>query len=194
MYLVVGSERALLVDAGLGTGDLRGLVEGLIGDRPLDVVITHGHPDHIAAMGQFQDHYDVYMNHRDLPMVQGFVERMGYRIDLEQIVKGAGIDLNHNYTSSTVMKHYQDAKRRLWQGDDPKEVASWLRRMAQSLNSEEDDQTSRTQMDSETLRERVRSGKKKLREIDRRTSPSGLRRPMCSLAWRNSDTSASRNP
>jgi glyoxylase-like metal-dependent hydrolase (beta-lactamase superfamily II) len=36
-------------------------------------------------MGQFQDHYNVYMNHRDLPMVQGFVERLGYRIDLEQI-------------------------------------------------------------------------------------------------------------
>jgi hypothetical protein len=25
------------------------------------------------------------MNHRDLPMVQGFVERLGYRIDMEQI-------------------------------------------------------------------------------------------------------------
>jgi glyoxylase-like metal-dependent hydrolase (beta-lactamase superfamily II) len=85
MYLVIGSARALLVDAGLGTGNLRGLVERMIGDRPLDVVITHGHPDHIAAMGQFQDRYDVSMNHRDLPMVQGFVERLGYRIDLEQI-------------------------------------------------------------------------------------------------------------
>jgi glyoxylase-like metal-dependent hydrolase (beta-lactamase superfamily II) len=85
MYLVIGSARALLVDAGLGTGNLRALVERMIGDRPLDVVITHGHPDHIAAMGQFQDHYSVFMNHRDLPMVQGFVERMGYRIDPEQI-------------------------------------------------------------------------------------------------------------
>jgi glyoxylase-like metal-dependent hydrolase (beta-lactamase superfamily II) len=96
MYLMIGSERALLVDAGLGTGDLRGLVEGLIGELPLDVVITHGHPDHIAAMGQFQDHYSVYMNHRDLPMVQSFVERMGYRIDLEQIDdlrEGAVFDL-----------------------------------------------------------------------------------------------------
>ena len=58
MYLVIGSARALLVDAGLGTGNLRGLVEGMIGDRSLDVVITHGHPDHIAAMGQFQDRYN----------------------------------------------------------------------------------------------------------------------------------------
>jgi glyoxylase-like metal-dependent hydrolase (beta-lactamase superfamily II) len=96
MYLVIGSARALLVDAELGNGNLRGLVERMIGDRPLDVVITHGHPDHIAAIGQFQDHDDVYMNHRDLPMVQGFVERMGYRIDLEQIDElreGAVFDL-----------------------------------------------------------------------------------------------------
>ena len=59
-------------------------------------MITHGHPDHIAAMGQFQDRYNVSMNHRDLPMVQGFVERLGYRIDLEQIDdlrEGAVFDL-----------------------------------------------------------------------------------------------------
>ncbi|MFN8475364.1 MAG: MBL fold metallo-hydrolase [Anaerolineae bacterium] len=96
MYLVIGSKRALLVDAGLGTGDLRALVEGMIGDRPLDVVITHGHPDHIAAMGQFQGDYNVYMNHRDLPLVQRFVERMGYRIDMKQIAdlrEGAAFDL-----------------------------------------------------------------------------------------------------
>ncbi|HEX5689448.1 MAG TPA: MBL fold metallo-hydrolase [Roseiflexaceae bacterium] len=96
MYLVIGSQRALLVDAGLGTGNLRALVESMIGDRPLDVVITHGHPDHVAAMGQFQDRYDVRMNHRDLPLVQRFVERLGYRIDLEQIDdlhEGASFDL-----------------------------------------------------------------------------------------------------
>lgn len=96
MYLLLGKERAMLIDAGLGSGNLRAFVERMIGDLPLDVVITHGHPDHIAAMGQFQDHYSVYMSHRDVPMVQGFVERMGYRIDLEQIEdlrEGARFDL-----------------------------------------------------------------------------------------------------
>lgn len=96
MYLVIGRTRALLVDAGLGSGDLHALVKGMIGDRPLDVVITHGHPDHIAAMGQFQDRYPVHMNHRDVPMVKRFVERMGFRIDLEQIEdlhEGALFDL-----------------------------------------------------------------------------------------------------
>jgi glyoxylase-like metal-dependent hydrolase (beta-lactamase superfamily II) len=85
MYVVAGSERAMLIDAGLGNGNLRAFVEKLVGDKPLDVVISHGHPDHIAAMGQFQDHYDVYMNHRDLPMIERFIERMNLHIDREQI-------------------------------------------------------------------------------------------------------------
>ena len=96
MYVVLGSQRALLIDAGLGDGDLRAYVEAMVGALPLDVVITHGHPDHIAAMGQFQDRYDVYMNHRDIPLVQRFVEQLNYRIDTEQVEdlrEGAVFDL-----------------------------------------------------------------------------------------------------
>ena len=109
MYLLLGSERAMLIDAGLGTGNLRAYVEPLLGGRPLDVVITHGHPDHIAAMGQFQDRYNVYMNHRDLPLVQRFVEHMGYQIDLEQIEdlrEGARFDLgDRSFTVYEVPGH-----------------------------------------------------------------------------------------
>ena len=50
--LIVGSRRALLVDTGSGLGDLRGVVEGLT-DRPLTVVNTHGHVDHISGDYQF---------------------------------------------------------------------------------------------------------------------------------------------
>lgn len=85
MYLITGSERALLIDAGMSTGDLRSYVEAFIGDLPLDVCITHGHPDHIAAMGQFQADCDVYMHHADLPIVQRFQERLHYEIDLDDI-------------------------------------------------------------------------------------------------------------
>ncbi len=98
MYLIVGSERAMLIDAGLGIGDLRSVVEKMIGKLPLDVVISHGHPDHIAVMGQFQGSYDVYMNHIDIPMVLRFVEQMGYKIDVEQIIdlrEGAVFDLGN---------------------------------------------------------------------------------------------------
>ena len=85
MYVVSGTERALLIDAGFGTGDLVGLVERLVQGLPLDVVITHGHPDHVAQMGQFQDRCAIYMHAADLPMAKLFQERMGFQYDLERI-------------------------------------------------------------------------------------------------------------
>ncbi len=85
MFLVTGSQRALLIDCGMGSGDLRGVVEAFTVGLPLDVIITHGHPDHIARMGQFQADCQVYMHPADLPMIQLFIERMHYDIDLEKI-------------------------------------------------------------------------------------------------------------
>ncbi len=85
MYLVKGSQRALLIDAGMGAGDLRGYVEQFTDGLPLDVMITHGHPDHIACMGQFQSDCDVYMHPADLPLVELFIGQMGYDINLERI-------------------------------------------------------------------------------------------------------------
>ncbi len=85
MFLITGSRRALLIDTGMGNGDLRGYVQSFTGDLPLDVVITHGHPDHIAAMGQFQADHRVYMHPADLPMVRNFVDTRGYAIDLRRI-------------------------------------------------------------------------------------------------------------
>jgi hydroxyacylglutathione hydrolase len=52
MYLVTGREQALLVDTGMGIGDLAGLVKSLT-DLPLTVVNTHGHPDHAGGNPNF---------------------------------------------------------------------------------------------------------------------------------------------
>jgi glyoxylase-like metal-dependent hydrolase (beta-lactamase superfamily II) len=52
MYLVVGSERALLIDTGWGVGDLSALLASLT-SLPLTAVNTHGHPDHVGGNGQF---------------------------------------------------------------------------------------------------------------------------------------------
>lgn len=86
MYLVKGQQGALLFDAGLGNGQLRALVQQVIGDLPLTVCITHGHPDHVAALGQFEDAYDVYMSHLDMPMVRSFADRLGLQLDLSDII------------------------------------------------------------------------------------------------------------
>ncbi len=53
MYLIVGTERALLLDTGSGSGDLRALA-GRLTELPVTVALTHGHSDHTGAAGQFE--------------------------------------------------------------------------------------------------------------------------------------------
>lgn len=84
MYFIRGSTRSLLVDAGMGNGNLRAVVEPLRGHLPMDVFITHGHGDHVTALGQFEDTYDVYMSHIDMPMLQAAKAR-GLVADLSAI-------------------------------------------------------------------------------------------------------------
>ena len=54
--LLTGRRRSLLVDTGLGLGDLRRTVEGLA-EGPLTVVNTHGHIDHFGGNYQFGQVY-----------------------------------------------------------------------------------------------------------------------------------------
>ena len=50
MFLLVGEEKALLIDTGTGVFDLPLLLKTLT-DKPVQVVLTHGHPDHAGAIG-----------------------------------------------------------------------------------------------------------------------------------------------
>lgn len=52
MFLIEGRDRTVLFDTGLGVSDLRSVVDGLTG-KPLVVVASHGHLDHIGAHHQF---------------------------------------------------------------------------------------------------------------------------------------------
>lgn len=51
-YLVLGREKALLIDTGFGVSDLKAYVETLT-SLPLLVVNTHVHPDHSGGNAQF---------------------------------------------------------------------------------------------------------------------------------------------
>lgn len=51
-YLLIGSQSCLLIDCGLGIGNLLEDVQ-LITDKPLQVVLTHGHFDHIGGSALF---------------------------------------------------------------------------------------------------------------------------------------------
>lgn len=78
LFLIEGRDKALLVDTSEGAGDLKSFVEKLI-DKPLTVVVTHGHIDHAMGAVQFDNVYmnlldkDVYDSMSDIPQREGYV-------------------------------------------------------------------------------------------------------------------------
>ena len=82
MFLLIGTEKAMLIDCGMGIGDLRGAVE-MLTDKPLIVVITHGHIDHTANARQFDEIW-IHPKDQDRPIPQSLERR---RFDTERIAR-----------------------------------------------------------------------------------------------------------
>lgn len=84
MYLVEGEDRALLIDAGCGVGNIAAYV-GTLTALPLTVVLTHGHYDHCGGMYRFDE---VYLNREErIPTAIHYTEE-----------KGAGIAKEHGFS------------------------------------------------------------------------------------------------
>lgn len=58
MYLVQGTNRALLFDTGMGIGNLKGVI-GNLTKLPVIVVNSHTHPDHTGSNWQFETVYNL---------------------------------------------------------------------------------------------------------------------------------------
>ena len=69
-YLVVGRERACVIDTMNGYTDLGKAVRDLTG-KPLTVVNTHGHPDHIFGNVYFQE---AYLHPADSALARSFTQ------------------------------------------------------------------------------------------------------------------------
>jgi len=76
MYLAIGRHTAALIDTGCGFGDVYEVVRNLT-DKPVIVLLTHGHVDHAMGAAAFDV---VYMNRMDIPI---FVQhsQAGMRVD-----------------------------------------------------------------------------------------------------------------
>lgn len=96
-YLIVGQERALLIDTGTGIGNIGAVVRGIT-SLPVDVAATHGHPDHLGGKNWFTHYYihpdDEKMSRKISPalrtgllLFQG-VARKKYSISLRDLAKG----------------------------------------------------------------------------------------------------------
>jgi len=53
MFLLSGTKQFVLIDSGMGRGDLAAYVARYTGRRPLTVIFTHNHGDHIGQADQF---------------------------------------------------------------------------------------------------------------------------------------------
>lgn len=61
MFLIIGEDKACLVDNGYGVGNIMEYVRALT-DKPVVNILTHFHFDHVGGTGCFEE---VYMNERD---------------------------------------------------------------------------------------------------------------------------------
>lgn len=73
-YLIVGKEKAVLIDSLTVIPALWDDVRKIT-DLPLDLIITHGHPDHIgiATLELMEKDVPVHMDRKDIAMAEGFL-------------------------------------------------------------------------------------------------------------------------
>lgn len=56
IFVLVGEEKAMVIDTGSGIGDLPAVI-AKITDKPIVLVITHAHGDHTGGLGWFDEYY-----------------------------------------------------------------------------------------------------------------------------------------
>ena len=76
MYLLIGTNRALLIDSGYGKINLKKIVNSLT-DKPVTLLLTHGHLDHANGSASFdaylhENDYDVYDWHSDPEFLKSY--------------------------------------------------------------------------------------------------------------------------
>ncbi|MCX7941627.1 MAG: MBL fold metallo-hydrolase [Dictyoglomaceae bacterium] len=79
MYLIEGEEKSILFDTGMGTGNLKEYLKSLT-NKPIEVIISHAHWDHIMQANQFEK---VYMNHKEIELIKVFNMNIDYSYFLD---------------------------------------------------------------------------------------------------------------
>jgi glyoxylase-like metal-dependent hydrolase (beta-lactamase superfamily II) len=77
MFLVKGSKKVLLIDSGMGTGDLKGFLAPHLDGLPLEVVFTHFHGDHTGQADKFIADSIEHINDADRTQVVASLTQKG---------------------------------------------------------------------------------------------------------------------
>lgn len=82
IYLVEGTDKALLIDTGLGVANLNSCVKDIT-KLPVIVVNTHGHPDHVGGNFQFTE---VYAHPLDFELIKRFSSKEYHKNTIERAI------------------------------------------------------------------------------------------------------------
>ena len=77
MFLVDGAKFDALIDTGMGRGDLKDYVARFTRGRPLKLILTHRHIDHIGQADQFIRRYVAYIGAPDRPETAALLASRG---------------------------------------------------------------------------------------------------------------------
>jgi hydroxyacylglutathione hydrolase len=126
MYLVVGKEKALLIDTG-NPGNISPADVNAITNLPLLVVNTHAHPDHSGSNGAFGK---VYVHEADLESAKGYSR--GGNVELVPIKEGYIFDLGGKKLEVIAVPGHTagsicllDAQEKLLFGGDTANTETW---------------------------------------------------------------------
>lgn len=81
-FLLEGKDKAALIDTGCGIGNLREAVKELT-EKPIVILMTHGHFDHLGGIGQFEDNVG-YMHSKEEDMLEEMQSRLNCK-DLNEM-------------------------------------------------------------------------------------------------------------
>lgn len=88
LYYFIGEKRNILFDTGTGIKPLKALLEK-IDDKPIDVILSHAHWDHLGNIHEFED---VYVHPNDMEWV-----KLGLPLPDEKIIEMMTKDVDGEY-------------------------------------------------------------------------------------------------
>ncbi len=114
LYLVRGSERDLLVDAGCGIASLRTELADLF-ERPVVAVATHRHEDHVGGMPEFEEIVAHRLDAPSLKLADGFASLVlsDYEPSFVGSLAASGYELTELLIDALPSEDYDPAAYRL---------------------------------------------------------------------------------